>query len=250
MGRGVAAVLAAVLAVVGAGLLFVYVSGADERALAGLDPRDVLVITEPVPAGTRAGELAAFTELRSLPNDAVAQGSLADLGDLDPEHVANTTLTPGEQVLPSRFVSPDSTELTVAVPFPDEAQLLSIQLSPERVVGGRLKAGDTVGVYLSRDVEYEDEAGETARFQETHALTHQVLVVRVQGASVATSAAPEGETEQTPSNDVIVTLAVTAELAERIIHGQEFGLLWLTHERATSDLSGTRIVDATNIFEP
>ena len=60
-------------------------------------------------------------------------------------------------------------------------------LEPQRVVGGRLAAGDTVGVYLS--LVFQDGTATT------HAVQHQVLVTRVQGAP---RAAPTGDRRRTP----------------------------------------------------
>jgi pilus assembly protein CpaB len=50
-------IAALVLAVVGAILLFVYVQGAANRAQAGLEPVNVLVVQEAIPAGTKASDL-------------------------------------------------------------------------------------------------------------------------------------------------------------------------------------------------
>ena len=81
MRRLVTAVLAVVLAALGATLVTSYVRGADERALGGLSTVDVLVVTEVVPQGTAAAALGDSVTTRALPQLAVAPGTLASLQD-------------------------------------------------------------------------------------------------------------------------------------------------------------------------
>ncbi len=55
---------------------------------------------------------------------------------------------PGEALLGNRLVDPNSLAAPGSVPVPDGLQEVSVQLDAQRVVGGRLAAGDTVGVVV------------------------------------------------------------------------------------------------------
>ncbi len=71
-------------------------------------------------------------------------------------NVAATDLQPGDQLLAARLVPKDRWSEEVK----DKVQI-SAMLTPERAVGGNLKKGDLVGVYLSFDPFNLDEAGQS-----------------------------------------------------------------------------------------
>lgn len=265
--RGIFGALALVLALAGGALLFLYVSGADDRALATLEPVPVLVVSNEIPAGLRTGEMADYVEVRDIPIDAVVPGALTEVGELPEGQVAVTALKPGEQVLAARFVSPDDNQVAASVPIPEGLQLVSIQLSPERVAGAQLNAGDKVGIFVSIDAELDStpapvvanpeddsvvaaagtEVEAETRFQ-TGLIANDVLVARVQGA-IAQQSTDATSAEQLPGSAVIVTLAVDAPLAGKVIFAQEAGSIWLTRQTPTTDPTGAQIVDSGTVFE-
>ncbi len=243
--RIVAAVLALGLALVGTVVLVSYVRGADARALAGVETVNVLVVTQPVPEGTPAGELADSVRLEQVPVKVAATGSVSDLADLG-DQVTTVELQPGEQLLVGRFADPSSLLPSGTVPVPPGDQEISILLEPQRAVGGRLAAGDEIGVYIS--MKLENDAGKT--IGTTHAVLHGVLVTQVQGAP----APAEGETETAssggaaPSNSLLITMALPARQAEVVIFGMEHGTVWLSLEPEGADASGTEIITQGNVY--
>jgi pilus assembly protein CpaB len=241
--RLLAALTALVLAVVGALVLVAYAHGADRRAMAGMSTVSVLVVVKPVAEGTPASGLADLVRTELLPAVAAAPGRVRSLQDITGQ-VATADLKPGEQLLASRFAQPSSlrTPGTVAVPKGD--QEVSVLLEPQRAVGGRLVAGDTVGVYLSQ--KSSDGGGQT------HAVLHRVLVTQVQGAPAAASSsnAKTGtQTAATATQSLMITLAVTSKEAEPIVFGMEQGTLWLSLEPDGSDTSGTAVIDPGNVYK-
>src|SRR3954451_1022640 len=98
--RLLAALAALVLFVLGAVVLLAYVGGADARAFAGAQPVQVLVVDQPVPAGTPGSGLAEFVRTDTVPAKAAVAGRVTDLADLG-DLVATTDLEPGEQLLAS-----------------------------------------------------------------------------------------------------------------------------------------------------
>ena len=221
--RVMAAVAAVVLALVAGVLVAGYVAAADSRAAAGYELTEVFVVTEPIPVGERA-VTGVNIQMRELPRTAVvadAVTSVAELGD----RVAAVDLVPGEQVLNARFVDPNFA-LGKAVEIPEEMAEVTVALSSERVLGGNITAGATVGVVAS----YETPAGQT-----TSTLLHRALVSRIQGITLPEE--PGGEPQATEG--IQVTLAVLARDVQRVVWTAEFGTLWLSLEQETTDITGT-----------
>ena len=241
--RLLAACAALVLLVAGSLVLLAYVRGADARALAGAQPVEVLVVDKLVPAGTSGDELAGFVSTETLPAKAALEGRVADLSDLS-GRVATVELQVGEQLLTSRFVRPEDQQAAGTVEVPEGLQEISVLLTPERVIGARIAAGDTVGVYLSQVL--------PSGTRQTSAVLHQVLVSQVQGAPTPPDPTAEGGAETaaagTPATSLMVTLAVTAKDAETIVFGIEHGTLWLTLETEGDETSGTRVIDESTIY--
>jgi pilus assembly protein CpaB len=238
--RLLAAIAALILLVAGTLVLLAYVQGADARALAGTRTVEVLVVDQLVPEGTSGDELTEFVTTETLPAKAVLDGRVTDLSDLS-GRVATVDLQVGEQLLKSRFARPDSLQAPGTVPVPDGLQEISVLLEPQRVIGTRLAAGDTVGVYLSQKL--PDGTGQTS------AVLHQVLVTQVQGAPAAPD--PEADAEAAaaaPATSLMVTLAVTAKDAETVVFGMEHGTLWLSLETDGDETGGTRVLDPSTIY--
>lgn len=222
-------------------VLLAYVSGADARALAGARPVEVLVVDQLVPAGTLGDDLAEFVTTQTVPAKAAVEGRVTDLSALA-SRVATVDLLVGEQLLAGRFVRPEDRKAAGTVEVPQGLQEISVLLEPQRVVGARLSAGDTVGVYLSQVL--PDGTAQTS------AVLHQVLVTQVQGAPQAPD--PDAETETvaagTPATSLLVTLAVTAKDAETVVFGMEHGTLWLSLETDGDETSSTRVIDPSTIY--
>ena len=232
--RIIAGITALLLAGVGAVVLFAYVGNADRRALAGMQPADVLVVTALVPEGTTAEALGKLVSTKTLPAAAIAEGALSSLTAISGQ-VATTDLQPGEQVLASRFADPASLLDPDTVKIPAGLQQLSVSLDQQRVLGGHLTAGAAVGVFLSVPKDGEDPA-------QTHLVLNKVLVTKVDGGS--STPVPEGDDAPatTAGSPVMVTLAVNARDAETLVYGAEHGTLWLSLEPADAVVSGTRVV--------
>ena len=184
--RLLAGVVAVLLAIVGAVIVVSYAQGADQRAVSSLDPVGVLVVTKAVPAGSPVEALKASVALEELPGAAVAETALNTL-DGAAGKVTAADLVPGEQLLAERLVSPEELKTLGSVPVPAGLQEVSFQLEPQRVVGGRLAAGDTVGIFITMpNGGIEDKPD-----QETVQLSiRKALVTAVQRAPEAAAAAP------------------------------------------------------------
>jgi len=240
--RLLAAFAALVLALAGAVVLVAYVRGADARAAAGMQTVEVLVVQQLVPEGTPADQLADKVDTELVPAKTAVPGRVRDLADLA-GRVATADLQPGEQLLSSRFAFPDDLRAPGTVDVPAGLQEVSVLLDPQRAIGGRLKAGDEVGVYLSLE----------GTPPTTHGVLHGVLVTQVQGAPAPPAAGSDAQTASAgsaaPTGSLMVTLAVTARDAEEIVFGAEHGTLWLSLEPDGADNSGTQVVTPGNVYE-
>jgi pilus assembly protein CpaB len=237
--RLLAALAALLLAATGAVVLLAYVRGADARALAGVETVDVLLVEQPVAEGTPAEELADLVRTERLPAKAAVPGGVTDLDQLAGQ-VATVDLQPGEQLLAARFAAPDDLTVPGTVTAPEGTSEVSILLEPQRAVGGRLAAGDTVGVHVSLE-------------GETHVVLNRVLVTQVQGAPVRPEAGDATQTASSggaaPSASLMVTLGLLPEAAEAVVFGMEHGTVWLSLEPDGVDTTGTEVVTPENVYE-
>ncbi len=277
MSRRVLGLIASVvLAAAGTFVLLAYVNSADERAAAGEAVVPVLIVAEPVERGTPATELDGRVEASLVPTKLRAEGAVAELADLG-DLVAAVDLAPGEQLLAARFVSTADLETETKVEIPDGLLQVTVSLSPERAVGGRLRPGSTVGVLASFEP-FDYNATEPGDEQEqpveivletgpdgderpatnlrtpnsTHIVLHKVLVTNVQIERLpAEPATPEVEAsalELAPTGNLLVTLAVTAPDAEKVVFAAEHGTVWLAAESADAAESGTAIQTRGTIY--
>lgn len=244
--RLVAGAAALVLAVLGTVVLLSYVRGADARALAGTQTTNIVLVTRQVPAGTPADQLPAYTAVKPVPVNVVTQGTVTDLTSLT-GRVAAVALEPGEQLLDSRFITPDQLKSRTGVPVPTGMITTTVLLEPQRALGGKVAAGDTVGVSIS-------QKGATPL---TNLQMRSALVTDVQGALAANSAssAPQGgvspaATASTlPTTSLLVTLALAPKDAERLVWGAEHGTLWLSAEPVGTPNGGTQILDGQKVYQ-
>ena len=213
--RLIAAIAAVILAGIGAILLFNYVATADARAMEGQTPTKVLVVTQPIESGTLGSRLAGFVETRELPLKAIVPGALTSL-----DQVAGlatiTSLTPGEQLIASRFAEP-GTSADGEVAIPNNMQLVTVALEAQRSVGGQLAPGDKVAIYVTQD-------------EKTQQILQSVLVVKA------------GEEESAGA----ITLALAPADAQKVILATEASKIWLVKE--AKNPSGTTPLDINQLI--
>lgn len=283
--RVIGVLVAVVLAAIGTFVLVNYVRTAEDRALEGQEPVDVLVVRETVSEGTPAEEIEDSVETERVPRDVRAAGGVASLDDLE-GRVAAVDLIPGEQVVADRFVDPAVLEAQEEVEIPEGMQQVTFPVNQERSVGGQVRPGDTVGFIASfsgietelEQAEEEDAEDVAETIEELSGdasgfIIHKALVTRVQ-----TDAQPEGEgddggddgTTTTQAEDVeddgqtaatpqdvgdvppgtfLVTLAVEAGDAEKVVFTAEYGTIWLTLEPEDASEEDTQIQSRDTIYE-
>jgi pilus assembly protein CpaB len=224
MKRKIIGVLAAlVLAGIGTAALVVYVESAKNEAVAAEALVDVYVVSDTIPKGTPVGEITQSVEVTEVPAKVLVDDAVTDLDALGEDLVAAVDLQAGEQLLGSRLVA--ASQLGRAS-VPAGLQELTVSLDPTRAVGGSVNVGDTVGVVLSFDP-FDLPASDDQSPNMTHLTFHKVLVTAVQFAEGdGTNAATEDENadedtaaEPAPTNQVLVTLALSSPQVEQVVFG-------------------------------
>jgi pilus assembly protein CpaB len=249
-------VAALIVAIIGTVLLLTYVNGADRRALADVQTQDVYVVQRSIPAGAAADAVSGAVALKPIPKAAIPADPVTDLTALKGK-VTSVALEPGEQLLSSRLVDPAALATPGRAEVPSGMQELTVRLPIERVIGGALAPGDTVGVLLS--LPKEDNAP-----AQTQLAYHKVLVTAVQLSSGANASEAASGSQQSgssggglnsstksssqPAGDYLVTLARPAADAERIVYAAEFGKVYLTKEPASAQENSSGVIDRTKVF--
>jgi pilus assembly protein CpaB len=241
---------AVALALVGAILIIFYAQGADQRAMASTNPKKVLVVQMAIAAGTPVTDMASSLVIEDVPASAVAPTTLTSL-DGKGGKVTAVDLVPGEQLLAERLVDPRDVKASGAVQVPAGLQEVTFELEPKRVVGGRLEAGDHVGIALN----FAAGADKSKAGDPTTQLTiRKALVTAVQRAPQATpSAKPtDGTNPQDttlPQGSLMITVAVSDVEANKIIFTTINGDLWLTKEPLDAQDNGGFIARKDNVYK-
>jgi pilus assembly protein CpaB len=218
--RTILLIVAAVIALAGAGMVYLYVKGADDRAMQGQTPVTILKAVAQIEPGESltAASAAGKIEQQDVPADQQLDGAMAEIGESG-ALVALTRVYPNEQITASKFGSPGEQEnLTV----PPGKFSISVNLSDTGRVAGFVSPGSRVAIFLTGQTGPDQSDG-------TRLLLPDVQVVAVAQTTVttATTTSPEGEqtTESLPRT--LFTLAVDQREAEKVLFASTHGELSL-----------------------
>jgi pilus assembly protein CpaB len=202
--RTVLLVVAALIAVAGSAMVFLYVRSADNRAIEEQQPVQVLKATGQIDPGETANDAMAAgkLELQDVPQSQVLVGAVNTVNTIGTQ-VALSTIYPGEQIITSKFGAPgDQSLLTI----PDKLIAMSISLSDTGRVAGFVSPGSDVAVFASCN-------------DSTYTLFEKLPVIAV-GATTVTNTTTTDETgasttEQLPKT--LFTLAVDQEQGQKLL---------------------------------
>jgi pilus assembly protein CpaB len=248
--RVLAILIAVVLALVATAAMVVYVNGADRRAAAGLEPVNVLVAKETIPAGM-SGEDAQNRQLIAqvtVPRKSVVAGAITSLTQLEQRYAA-VNLVKGEQLLQERWVGAEDVAGRRLLQIPEDAQALSLGLDLTKQVAGFVTPGDKVGLVLSYK---EKESSESV--DKTHFLLQGIQVLAV-GATALPNGSSQGggrvNQGRGSQNLTAVTLAIPKEHVERVVFAVENGSIYLTLLPPNAKPQpNTRGITVSNVIPP
>ena len=231
MKRWLPIVLAVVLAIVAAALVFFYIRGAEQRAISDQQPVSVLVSTATVPRGITLGDAASggLIETTQVPADMVPTGALTGVTAENSGLLAINNVNPGQILLATNFVAelPDVTPVSI----PDGLIAISIELADVQRVGNFLRPGAEVVIFNSftpggvpSGQGTTGEAGATVDLA-TRVLVDRALVLGVGEVASAQTTNPDGTTTKQPASSLI-TIGVDQAEAEKVIQASQTGYLY------------------------
>jgi Flp pilus assembly protein CpaB len=240
--RIIGAILALILAAVGAVAVIVYVRDADVRAANGAALAPVYIVETAVPAGTPGEELGEYVRVEQIASNAIQPDHVTALADLE-GLVTTVPLLPGDQLVAGRLADPADLAALGNVIVPDGMQEVTIALPVEQVVGGAVRGGSSVGVVVT----LFGKDATTTQF-----VLNEVLVTRVQAGDNFNPAATEEDSA--PVKTIMVTVALPTADVERLVFAAELQQtnaagIWLTLQPDGSDPSGSRPVTGEDFFE-
>jgi pilus assembly protein CpaB len=236
---------AVVLAGLGSAGVISWAESSKNHAEAQQAQTAVLIMDKRVPEGADAATILAASHVSTIQQKNLAEGALTSEDQVGTQ-VALADLEPGDQLVKARLGAE-----TPGAPA-DKVQLSAI-LSAERAVGGQLKVGDTVGVYLSFEPfdtnrPQSDTESPAKTPNTTHLEFEHVQVTAIQSTQDPVSTDENQPINQVASTNFIVTLALTPAQSERFVFAAEFGHIWLSSEPATVKDDGTGIITMGNVY--
>jgi len=231
-------IVAALIAALGTGMVFLYVRGADQRAEANQQPVQVLKAVAQIDPGETmsAAQAAGKIQVGTVPRAQVLSGAVNSVAGLD-NKVALSTIYPNEQIITAKFGSAgEQSSLTI----PDGDIAISVSLSDTGRVASFVNPGAKVAIF-------------TADSKDNNAIrllmpSVQVIAVGTTTVVSTTSTDKTGAqtTEQLPKT--LFTLAVTQDDAQRIIYASKQGELTFALLNDKSKVKSGPGVSDSNLF--
>jgi pilus assembly protein CpaB len=232
-----------VIAAIGTTLVYLYAKNANDRAIADQSPVTVLVAAENISAGTTADQAVAAGSmvLKKVASNDQATGVVGNPAALQGQ-VALGTIFQGQQIVSAMFGSAANAGTTdLQIPKGLIAASFSFQ-DPNRVAGF-LQAGSKVAVWVTT------AAGNTSGDTTTRLLLARVQILAVGATTISPAVDPTKANPEAPPR-ALMTLALTQREAEKLVHAQTLGDLYLGLLSDSSKVSTTdKGVTAKNLFQ-
>jgi pilus assembly protein CpaB len=226
-GKTIAVVLALVLALVATASIFFYVRGVEARAFEDAELVEVLRAQGLIDAGTPAGVAGdgGLIVRDTAPRGKVPVGAVATLDQLD-GLVAVDRILEGEILLAERWGTTE--QASVGFEIPEGLEAIAVEVGIPPGVAGYIRAGDRISVIATVEVggtTSTDADGNVT--EEAGDMRSQYLLQAIEVLAVG-QRTTEGEGDQAPQSNVLTTLAVDPEAAEKLVFAIENGTLYFT----------------------
>ena len=245
--------VALVVALLGTFAVFSYVSQVEAKTLSGAEPVDVLVAAQQLAEGTSgaAAAQAQLVQLVSMPRKSVPEGALTSLDSVSTQTLISDVFA-GEVLLRAKFA--DQTARTGNLLIPKEKIAISVQLGDPQRVAGFVVPGSEVAVFLTLDNAASSQAGgetgdaaATGDGSVTRLLLPRTSVIAVGPATLRPVA--EGEAATNAVATAVLTLALTQQEAEKLVHGTQKGQLYMGLLSTTSKTGPGSGATTTSLFQ-
>ena len=235
-------VVAAVIAVLGVLLVFVYARGAENRAAKKFDTVDVITASQELQPGESFDEAQKAGKIKLTP---VSQNQLlpgaTDQSDGFHGEVALTTIYPNEQLIPTKFGGVDEVQARATLPIPAGKLAISIAIEDDARVGTFISPGSQVAVFLTQDGVFS-----------------RVLLPRVTVLGFGQSSDVSNDNTNSTSADsssssndtlkYLVTIAVSQKDAEKVRFGATIGSLSVGLLNSTSKVAQDQGIGPGSVF--
>lgn len=240
--RKILLIVAAVIALLGTAVVFLYVQGADNRANLKFAGKQVLVASTAIAPGETlaAAKASGKIETKVVTAGSLVPGFVTDLAAIPDTDVALTTIYPGEQILRTKFGTTGNAGSS-ALGIPPHQMAVSLNLSDPDRVAGFVNPGDRVAMFTTDSATHK-----------TRVLLPDVTVLGVGTTTVVstTKTDPTGTqtTEQLPRT--LLTLALDQTDAEKVIYASRGGSMNITFALLTkqSDVAKTAGTGAATLY--
>lgn len=235
--RPVLITLAIVLALIGAGGVYLYGHNADKRAVAGMRATRVLIVEKEIPVGITWDSVKAggYVQAEDLPESAAPSTAVSGLDVSIPSgQVTTSSIASGQVLLREMFGKPPVRTGVLAIPGTQQA--LTIQLTTPADVAGFVQAGSQIAIYHTFKLTgpRASARGPVTGGPDMYAtklLAPRVTVLAVSHTAPSSVAGTSGSSTSLGSNssqdNLLVTMAVSQQDAERIVLAQTTGQLYL-----------------------
>jgi len=249
MKRWLPILLAVLLAVVAAGLVFFWIRGAEQRAVEEQQPVTVLVSTSTIPRGIALGDAVAggLAQQTQVPANTVPAGAITGVTADNTSLLALSNVNAGQILLSTNFVSelPDISPVAI----PDGLMAISIEMGDVQKVGNFLRPGSEVVIFNSYSGSGTTDAnGNTSSADlTTRVLVDRAVVLGI-GETASTPATNPDGTPATITPSSLITLGVDQSEAEKIIQASQTGSLYFGLLGNGTDVTGSNGTTAGNLF--
>jgi pilus assembly protein CpaB len=228
-------VIATALAGLTAFLTFHYANSADERAFKGAELVEVFVVKQDIPKGL-PGERAldeGFIGKESIPRKFFPAKAITNPQQLRGQ-VAVAALSTGVPVVEGNFVEPRIAQESFAQRLGKDQQAVTLSVSDVQAVARLVVPGDRVNLMLTMDKEAAPGAPAGANAKETKFVIQNVQVLAVGNSTTLQPGEAAGEPQALAAgmaktaDSGLMTFAVPALDAERVVHASQVGAIHLT----------------------
>ena len=216
--------LGLVLALVGAAMAFAYGRTVDDRIADGKRMKTVLVATQPLAAGTKAGDLAESVETKKIPVAYAAKGTVSSLDQL-PDMTLLGPVPVNGQLTASAFGRPQ--DLGVLKPSKGNVALaVGVELVPGVV--RYIKAPSVVDLFVTYPERSDATSSGVTKLFATGVRVLSVTVAPPPETKQGDGTSDDSANGTTSRNDqVVAVLDVSPDTAERIVNATTLGKLYL-----------------------
>lgn len=240
-------VVALVVCLAGVGTVYAYASSADTRATRNQTLVSVLVARTTIKAGTSAADARSQVTTKRIAQASLPDQPLASLAQLGDQSV-DTDVYPGEVLQAAMFASSDKVAGTAGdqlLAVPAGKLAMSVELKDKERVGGFVKPGDLVAIYVTSG---NDKSAAVTRllFPKVEVLAVGTVSTKgVQPKPAGTAGSQQSATVPT----TVLTVAVDLQQGALLAHASELGTLTFGLETNKTTVSGqTSTVTNGDVF--